>query len=90
MELAPDLYGRVNDRSRAALAAYAGIAARHGLSLPQMALAWTRTRPFPVVPIFGATTLDQLDTAIGAAEIALSGEVLDEIAATHRAHPMPF
>lgn len=90
MELAPDLSGRVTDRSRLALAAYADIAARHGLSLPQMALAWTRTRPVPVIPIFGATTLEQLDMAIGAAEITLSDEVLDEIAATHRLHPMPF
>lgn len=90
MELAPDLYGRVNDRSRAALAAYADIADRHGLSLPQMALAWTRTRPFPVIPIFGATTLEQLDMAIGAAELTLSQEVLDEIAAAHKAHPMPY
>ena len=90
MELAPDLYGRANDRSRGALAAYAGIAARHRLSLPQMALAWTRTRPFPVIPIFGATTLEQLDTAIAAAELTLTDEVLDEIAANHMAHPMPF
>jgi aryl-alcohol dehydrogenase-like predicted oxidoreductase len=31
-----------------------------------------------------------LDTAIGAAEITLSAQVMAEIDAAHRAHPMPF
>jgi aryl-alcohol dehydrogenase-like predicted oxidoreductase len=31
-----------------------------------------------------------LDVAIGAADVTLSPEVLAEIDAAHRAHPMPF
>jgi aryl-alcohol dehydrogenase-like predicted oxidoreductase len=40
--------------------------------------------------IFGATTMDQLATALGAADITLSDEVLDGIAAIHRTFPIPM
>ena len=88
--LNPDLSGRVTARVFPAVAAYLGIAARHGLDPCQMAIAFCRTRPFTTVPIIGATTLDQLKTNIGAAGVTLSSEVLAEIAETHRAHPLPY
>jgi aryl-alcohol dehydrogenase-like predicted oxidoreductase len=40
--------------------------------------------------IFGATSVAQLDVALGAANLTLSKDVLVEIDAAHRAHPMPF
>ncbi|MBI1219753.1 MAG: aldo/keto reductase [Rhodobacteraceae bacterium] len=86
----PDLGGRISPRVWEAVSSYLGIAAQHGLDPAQMALAWTRTRPFPLIPILGATTLAQLDVALGAADLTLSAEVLDDIAAAHRAHPMPY
>jgi aryl-alcohol dehydrogenase-like predicted oxidoreductase len=55
-----------------------------------MAIAWCLTRPFPVIPIFGASTLDQLRINLGAADVTLSSEVLAEIDAAHRAHPQPY
>ena len=73
-----------------AVAAYLGIAARHGLDPCQMAIAFCRSRPFRTIPIIGATTLDQLATNIGAADVTLSPEVLAEIAETHRAYPAPY
>ena len=85
-----DLGGRVTARVFDAVAAYLEIAARHGVDPAQMALAWQLTRPFTTIPIFGATTLEQLEIALGAAEVTLSDEVLDEIDAAHRAHPMPY
>ena len=88
--LNPDLSGRISARVFPAVAAYLGVAARHGLDPCQMAIAFTRTRPFPTVPIIGATTLEQLRTNIGAAGITLSSEVLADIAETHRAHPAPY
>jgi aryl-alcohol dehydrogenase-like predicted oxidoreductase len=42
------------------------------------------------VPIIGATSMAQLATDIGAADVTLSPEVLAEIDATHRAHPQPY
>ncbi len=89
-EVNPDLGGRVTPRVWDAVAAYHEIAERHGLLLPQMALAWLRTRPFAVVPIFGATNLAQLDEALGSEEVTLSDAVLAEISAAHKAHPMPY
>ncbi len=90
MSIVSDLGGRTTDRAFAAVQAYLSIAARHGLNPAQMALAWTLTRPFVTSSIFGATTMAQLDVAIGAAEITLSDEVLGEIDTAHRAHAMPF
>ncbi len=88
--LNPDLSGRITAQVFPAVAAYLGVAARHGLDPCQMAIAFTRTRPFPTIPIIGATTLEQLRTNIGAAGVTLSPEVLEDIAETHRAYPAPY
>ncbi|MBL9074099.1 aldo/keto reductase [Tabrizicola sp.] len=88
--LNPHLSGRITARVFPAVAAYLGVAARHELDPCQMAIAFCRTRPFPTIPIIGATTPEQLRTNIGAAGIALSREVLRDIAETHRAHPAPY
>ena len=86
----PDLGGRITPRVFPAVAAYLGIAARHGLDPCQMAIAFCRARPFATIPIIGATSLEQLQTNIGAAGLVLSAEVLAEIAQAHRDHPMPY
>lgn len=90
MSLVPELGGRKSARVFDAAAAYLEIAARHGLDPVHMALAWQQTRPFAISAIFGATTSAQLDRILGAADLELSGEVLDEITAVHKAHPMPY
>ncbi|MCG6904009.1 MAG: aldo/keto reductase [Rhodobacter sp.] len=84
------LNGRVTDRVWPAIDAYRAIADAHGLDVNQMALAWTLTRPFVGSSIFGATRDSQLETALGAADLVLSDEVLAAINAAHRAHPLPF
>lgn len=86
----PTLSGRVTPQMFPAVAAYLGIAARHGLDPCQMAIAFCMGRPFPTIPIIGATNLAQLATSIGAADVVLSPEVLAEIDAAHRAHPQPY
>ena len=88
--LNPTLGGRITPQVFPAVAAYLGIANRHGLNPVQMALAFCLQRPFPCIPIFGATTLAQLETALDSADLTLSPEVLAEIDAAHRAHPMPY
>lgn len=84
------LGGRRTARAFDAVAAYLALARDHGLDPVQMALAWAVGRPFMTSVIFGATTLEQLNHALGAADLELSPEVLEEIDELHRAHPMPY
>ncbi len=90
MTLNPELGGRRTPRAGPAVAAYLDIARRHGMDPVHMALAWCRTRPFMTSAIFGATWVGQLEHALESVEVTLSDEVLAEIDAAHRAHPMPF
>jgi aryl-alcohol dehydrogenase-like predicted oxidoreductase len=84
------LGGRVTPFVWEAVSAYMGIANAHGLDPVQMAIAFVMARPYPVIPIIGATSLAQLDTVLGAAEVTLEQEVLEDIAAARMAYPMPF
>ena len=86
----PDLGGRATAQVFPAIEAYLQIARSHGLDPAQMALAWCRARPVPVIPIIGATTPAQLKTNLGAVDITLSAEILDAIEGVRRDHPMPF
>ena len=90
LSLSPELGGRKTDRAFEAVEAYLGIAQRHGLDPAQMALAWCFRRPFMCSVIFGATTMAQLDVALGSVDLSLSDEVMAELDAAHRAHPMPY
>jgi len=90
MTINTDLGGRRVPRAFAAVDAYLGVAAKHGLDPVQMALAWCLTRPFMCSAIFGATSMSQLDRALGTVEVSLGDEVLADLDAAHRAHPMPY
>lgn len=86
----PELGGRITPFVFEAVAAYLGIAAHHHIDPCQMAIAWCLTRPFPVIPIIGATTAMQLASNIAAADLVLPAEVLADIGAAHRAYPAPY
>lgn len=90
MSLSPEMGGRKSERVFDAVSAYLGIAKKHGLDPVHMALAWCLTRPFMGSVIFGATTMAQLELALGSVDVNLSDEVLAEINAAHRMHPMPY
>ncbi|MCI4665586.1 MAG: aldo/keto reductase [Neomegalonema sp.] len=84
----PTIGGRLVEEQEPATAAYVDIARRHGLDPSAMALAWCLTRPFMTSVIIGATTLEQLDVCLSAADLTLSDEVLAEIQAVYRRYPM--
>jgi len=88
--IAKDLTGRLSEKSKPAMNRYIALARKHGIEPAQMALAFCMTRPFMTSVIFGATTMDQLKTNLGAAELKLSEEVLQGIAAIHRDFPIPM
>ena len=84
------LGGRRSAQSEPAVSAYVDLARSHGLDPAQMALAFLETRPFMGSIIFGATTMDQLRTNLGAAVLTLSAEVIADIEAVHRRYPIPL
>ena len=90
MSIVPQMGGRNTDRTYQAVAAYLDIAERHGLDPVHMALAWCQARPFMLSAIFGATTVAQLEHILAGKDIVLSEAVMSEIAAAHRAFPMPY
>lgn len=85
-----DLGGRITDNLWPAHDRYMEIAEKNGLNPGQMALAWCLTRPFVASAIFGATTSEQLEQALGAAEMTLSDEVMSDIQNTYRRYPAPI
>ncbi len=88
--ITPDLFGRAADSAWPVVDAYVAIARRHGLDPAQMAIAFCNQRPFVTSSIIGATSLEQLALDIGAADLELSDEVLDDIHAVYRQHPLAY
>jgi aryl-alcohol dehydrogenase-like predicted oxidoreductase len=55
-----------------------------------MAIAFCNQRPFVCSTIIGATTMEQLTTDIGATDVSLSDEALEDIQQVYRRYPIPF
>ncbi|WP_296425353.1 aldo/keto reductase [Yoonia sp.] len=90
MSINGDLGGRMTDRVLPVTQAYLDLAAAHGLDPVHMAMAWQRTRPFPVSTIFGATTQDQLSRILAGRDVVLTDELVAGIDQLNRANPMPY
>lgn len=73
----PSRYARPN--ADAATRAYLDLAGRYGLDPAQMAIAFVLSRSFVTSAIIGATSMEQLATDAGAAEVELPPELLQEI-----------
>ncbi|TBW49971.1 NADP(H)-dependent aldo-keto reductase [Marinobacter halodurans] len=69
--------------------AYADLAAQHGLSLTQLALAYVNSRSFVTSNIIGATTMTQLKENVASAEVTLSADVLQAIEDLHAEFTYP-
>ena len=85
-----NLGGRMTPRSLPVTQVYLDLARDHGVDPVHMAMAWQATRPFPVSAIFGATNKDQLAHLLAGRDLVLTDELTQEIAAAHKAHPLPF
>jgi aryl-alcohol dehydrogenase-like predicted oxidoreductase len=68
-----------NQRKLEAVEQYARLAQEAGISLIHLALAFVIKHPGVTSAIIGPRTLEQLDSQLGAAEVALSDELLDRI-----------
>ena len=85
-----ELGGRSNPRAFEIADLYVGLAREAGLDPVTMAVAWVLQRPFPVVPIIGATSVAQLQKSLDAAGLALDKTLLSAIERVHHGHPIPF
>ena len=72
-----------------AIDAYLTLAAELGLDPAQLALAYVTSRPFVTSNIIGATSLAQLDVALGSLEVTITPEIEDAIDAIHQVHQNP-
>lgn len=85
-DYAQKLYGRPSDDKVAD--AIAAVATKCGIQPAQVALAWTLSRPGVTSPIFGATSVAQVDAAVAALDIKLDGTESKAIDAAYE--PRPF
>lgn len=65
------------ERAQRVVAAVKQVAQETQKSMAQVALAWLRYRPVPVIPILGARKLQQLQDNLASLELELSPEQLD-------------
>jgi aryl-alcohol dehydrogenase-like predicted oxidoreductase len=90
LSINPGLSGRATPRAFAAIEEYQALARRHGMTLPQLAIAFAMTRAFMAAPILGATSADQLAEVLPAASLSLNPGILTEIGEIHRRYPIPM
>jgi aryl-alcohol dehydrogenase-like predicted oxidoreductase len=80
-------------RAARVVAAVKSVAGQLGRSMAQVALAWLRYRPVPVIPIIGARKVVQLQDNLAAFDFELSTEqlrVLDEASRIELGFPYDF
>jgi len=86
----PKRYKRyTGDNSLKATTDYVALARLHGLDPSQMAIAYLLTKPFLAAAIIGATTMEQLNNNLAAADLVLSEDVLKGIEAIQKTYPDP-
>lgn len=80
----------VNERSLETVRRLIPIAERLGVSMPTLALAWSKQHDFVASTIIGATSVEQLQEALPAADLVLDEETLAEIDAIDSEIPNPM
>ncbi|KAG7672021.1 hypothetical protein Ndes2526B_g07022 [Nannochloris sp. 'desiccata'] len=70
--------------ARQAVDEYVAVAQKHGLTPTELALAFCKSRWFVTSTIIGATTVEQLKENLGAFDVELSAECLQDVDAVFR------
>ena len=86
----PGLDGRLTEHVEPAVANYVALANSLQMQPEQLALAFCLSRPFMTSVIIGATTEDQLESALYSAEIKLDSASLESIQNIYRQYPAPM
>jgi aryl-alcohol dehydrogenase-like predicted oxidoreductase len=69
----------LNDRGKKILAALDKVAARTGAELAEIALAWVAAQPGVAAPLASATSVEQVQSIVRSARLALSDEDIREL-----------
>ena len=80
----------VNERSIATVDALRPLAAELGVSLSAFCLAWSKQHDFVASTIFGATSLEQLEDNLTAADLILPDEILKKVDEISREFSYPM
>lgn len=64
------------------------VAAKRGVSMAEVALAWLLQNPAVTAPIVGATKPEHLEAAIKAVDLRLEPEDIDALEAPYQPHPV--
>lgn len=82
----PQLYGFPGDWD--VVGAVEQVAAKRGVSMAEVALAWLLQKPAVTAPIIGATKLEHLETAIKAMDLRLEPDEIAALEAPYQPHPV--
>lgn len=74
-------------RAMRIVTAVKAVADQTGRTMAQVALAWLRSRPVPVIPIIGARKLSQLQDNLASRELSLSADQLKTLDEASRIEP---
>jgi aryl-alcohol dehydrogenase-like predicted oxidoreductase len=72
-------FGSVEESTHATVREVAAVGEELGVSGAQVALAWLRYRPVPVIPIIGARKLSQVEDNLRSVDVTLSPEQLGRL-----------
>lgn len=72
-------FGSADESTHAIVREAIAIGEEHGVSAAQIALAWLRTRPVPVIPIIGARKLSQFEDNLRSLDVVLSPDQLERL-----------
>src|SRR5262249_13861727 len=67
------------ERTQRIITVLKSIAEQTGRSMPQVALAWLRQHPVPVIPILGARKVSQLQDNLASLDVNLSAEQMKSL-----------
>lgn len=76
-------------RVEIAIKRYKALAEKHGMTLPELALAFVYQRPFVTSAIIGPSNVEQLEECVGALEKKLTEEMMREIDEIDAMDPNP-
>lgn len=85
-EVSPMVWGAFEDIDKPVVDNLEQMAAKRGISMAQMALAWILSKPYVTAPIVGTTSPKHVEEAVAALDIQLTEEEIAALEAPYKAH----